>query len=128
MNPIDLPAVLDQAPDAIIVTDAEGAIRIWSKRAEEIFGFSLREAVAGGLDLIIPVHLREAHAKGFRSAMAAGKVKSPGRAARTRAMHSTGRKLYVEMSFAVLSDDSGKAVGAIAIARDVTGRANPTPA
>jgi PAS domain S-box-containing protein len=88
----------------------------------------MREAVEGGLDLIIPPHLREAHSKGFRGAMAAGKVKSPGRAARTRAMHSSGTKLYVEMSFAVLSDDTGKAVGAIAIARDVTDRPNPTPA
>jgi PAS domain S-box-containing protein len=52
--------------------------------------------------------------------MAAGKVKSHGRAALTRAMHKSGRKLYVELSFAVLSDSSGHALGAIAIARDVT--------
>ena len=128
MNAIPEAAVVEQAPDAIIVTDASGAIRVWNRRAEEIFGFSMQEAVAGGLDLIIPPHLRAAHAKGFDSAMAAGRVKSPGRAARTRAVHSSGRKLYVEMSFAVLSDASGKAIGAIAIARDVTDRPSPAPA
>ena len=120
--------VVEQAPDAIIVIDASGTVRIWNKRAEEIYGFSPQEAVQGGLDLIIPPHLREAHARGFHSAMAAGKVKSPGRAARTRATHKSGAKLYVEMSFSVLSDDSGKAVGAIAIARDVTDRPKPTSA
>ena len=52
--------------------------------------------------------------------MTAGKVKSTGRAVLTRAMHKDGRKLYVELSFALLRDVRGDALGAIAIARDVT--------
>ena len=113
-------AVLEQAPDAIIVTDASGAILIWNRRATEIFGFSMEEVANGGLDLIIPKNLRVAHWRGFRSAMDAGKVKSPGKAALTRATHKNGSKLYVELSFAVLSDTSNTATGSIAIARDVT--------
>lgn len=113
-------AVVEQAPDAVIATDGAGAVSIWNRRATEIFGFSLEEAVEGGLDLIIPAHLRTTHWRGFSSAMASGKVKSQGRIVLTRAMHKSGHKLYVELSFSVLSDTLGKAYGAIAIARDVT--------
>ena len=123
--PLDLElmrTLVEQAPDAIILTDNAGAIRIWNKRAAEIFGYSMQEAVEGGLDLIIPEHLRAAHSRGFRQAIAAGKVRSHGRAVLTRAMHKNGGKLYVELSFAVLTEASGRTIGALAIARDVTQR------
>jgi hypothetical protein len=35
-------------------------------------------------------------------------------------VHKSGKKLYVELSFAILVDKGGKALGALAIARDVT--------
>ena len=38
-------------------------------------------------------------------------------------MHRTGRKLYVEMTFAlVTADTEGPPLGAVAVARDVTER------
>ena len=74
------------------------------------------------LDLIIPEKLRSAHWVGFRAAVAAGKVTSQGRALLTRATHKSGDKLYVELSFAIMSDEKGNATGAIGIARDVTQR------
>jgi PAS domain S-box-containing protein len=114
--------VVEQAPDAIIVTDHAGAIRIWNTRAAEMFGYSMHEAIAGGLDLIIPEHLRAAHWRGFREATAAGKVRSHGRSVVSRAVHKDGSKLYVELSFAILADDLGGTLGAIAIARDITER------
>jgi PAS domain S-box-containing protein len=117
-----LRAVIEQAPDAIIMTDNSGAVRIWNRRATEIFGFSMREAIEGGLDLIIPEDLKPVHDRGFRAALAAGKTKSEGRATLTRAKHKNGSKLYVEMSFAIVADASGTVSGALAIARDVTQR------
>jgi len=113
-------AVVEQAPDAIIVTNDAGDIRIWNNRAVEIFGFSVREALEGGLNLIIPEYLRPAHWRGFHEAVTAGKTKSKGRSVLSRAVHKSGKKLYVELSFAILVDKGGKALGALAIARDVT--------
>ena len=86
-------AVVEQAPDALIATDAAGAVSIWNERATEIFGFSMEEILDGGLDLIIPADLRAAHWRGFSCDMAAGKVKSEGRTVLTRAMHRNGHKL-----------------------------------
>jgi PAS domain S-box-containing protein len=115
-------AVVEQAPDAIIATNNTGDIRIWNNRAVEMFGFSAREALDGGLDLIIPEHLRPAHWRGFHEAVAAGKAKSKGHSVLSRAVHKSGKKLYVELSFAILVDKCGKTLGALAIARDVTER------
>jgi len=113
-------AVVEQAPDAIIVTNDAGDIRIWNNRAVEIFGFSVGEVLEGNLNLIIPEYLRPAHWRGFHEAVTAGKTKSKGRSVLSRAVHKSGKKLYVELSFAILVDKGGKALGALAIARDVT--------
>ena len=39
---------------------------------------------------------------------------------RTRANHKHGRKLYVDFSFALLKDASGRVTGVYATARDAT--------
>ena len=55
--------------------------------------------------------------------MTNGVMKLEGHPALTHAMHQTGRRLYVEMTFAIVRGeaDSG-ARGAVAVARDVTER------
>jgi PAS domain S-box-containing protein len=112
--------VLEQAPDVVIVTDRSGVIRVWNRRATEVFGFSADEAIAAGLDVIIPAALQQAHWTAFDVAMKSGKAKTQGRAILTRAVHKDGGRLYLELSFAVLSNEAGEAIGAIAIGRDVT--------
>ena len=54
--------------------------------------------------------------------MASGKTRLHGRPTLTKALHKCGNKLYVEMSFALVVDDSGKAIGSVAVAREVTER------
>ena len=48
-------------------------------------------------------------------------LKLQGRPTLTRALHKSGRKLYVEMTFALVAAD-GAALGSVAVARDVTER------
>jgi hypothetical protein len=41
----------------------------------------------------------------------------------TRVLHKSGRKLYVEMTFAIVKDDDeGEVLGSVAMARDLTDR------
>jgi PAS domain S-box-containing protein len=40
----------------------------------------------------------------------------------TRGLHKDGSRLYVDLSFAVIVDDSGQARGALAVGRNVTER------
>jgi PAS domain S-box-containing protein len=88
-----------------------------------LFGYDAAEALGQKLDLIIPEHLRAAHWRGFEAAMASGALKLQGCPTLTRAAHKTGRKLYVEMTFALVNGEAGgPARGAVAVARDVTER------
>lgn len=115
--------ILDQIADAIIYSDRTGLIRHWNKAAESMFGFSAAEAVGQSLDLIIPEHLRAAHWRGFDAAINSGTTRLSGRPTVTRALHKSGEKLYVEMSFALVADAAG-VLGSVAVARDVTERIN----
>jgi PAS domain S-box-containing protein len=54
--------------------------------------------------------------------MQSGTTRLDGRPTLTRGLHKSGRRLYVEMSFAVVRAPSGPVAGSVAIARDVTQR------
>jgi len=47
-------AIVEQAPDAIIFADREGAIRVWNRGAEAVFGYAAAEVLGNSLDVIIP--------------------------------------------------------------------------
>ena len=116
-------SILEQIADAVIYADNTGTIMRWNHAATALFGYSAAEALGQKLDQIIPEHLRAAHWRGFEAAMTNGVMKLQGRPTVTRATHQTGRKLYVEMTFAVVKGQAGDAArGAVAVARDVSER------
>ena len=114
--------ILAQAADALIYARRDGRIALWNAAAERVFGWSAAEAVGQNLDLIIPEHLRAGHWRGWHAAMQTQQLKLHGHATLTRALTKSGRKCYVEMSFALVKDDAGVPIGAVAMARDVTAR------
>jgi PAS domain S-box-containing protein len=115
--------ILEQIADAVIFADARGTIRRWNPAAAALFGYSAAEALGQTLDLIIPEHLRAAHWRGFDAAMTNGVMQLQGRPTLTRATHRSGRRLYVELTFALVQGHAGGAArGAVAVARDVTER------
>ena len=116
-------SILEQIGDAVVYVDQTGTIRRWNRAAAALFGFSPAEALGQSLDRIVPEHLRAGHWRGFDAAMTTGALKLQGRPTLTRATHQTGRKLYVEMTFALVRGRAGSApLGAVAVARDVTER------
>jgi PAS domain S-box-containing protein len=116
-------SILEHIADAVIYADDTGTIMRWNHAAAALFGYSAAEALGQNLDLIVPEHLRAAHWRGFEAAVTSGVMKLQGRPTVTRARHQTGRKLYVEMTFALVKGEAeGPARGAVAVARDVTER------
>jgi PAS domain S-box-containing protein len=114
--------ILEDVADALICSDRAGTIVRWNRASSVLFGYSAEEALGQSLDLIIPEHLRAAHWKGFDAAMASGVMKLAGRPTLTRALPKDGRKLYIEMTFALVHDANGDVLGSVAMARDVTER------
>jgi PAS domain S-box-containing protein len=116
-------AILEHVADAVVYADQSGAIVRWNRASTALFGYSAVEALGQNIDLIIPEHLRAAHWHGFGVAMKNGALKLQGRPTLTRALHKSGRRLYVEMTFAIVkSDAESEVLGAVAVARDVTER------
>ena len=115
-------SIIADLADAIIYADRAGAIVLWNAASAALFGYSSDEALGQRLDLIIPEHLRAPHWRGFDAAMTRGALKLQGRPTLTRALHKSGCRLYVEMTFAIVTGADGRPLGSVAMARNVTER------
>lgn len=115
--------IVDEAQDAIIYADRDGIIQLWNAGAEEILGFSAKDAVGKSLDLIVPEKQRKPHWDGWDRVMATGESKYGSRdVLAVPAIHADGTRISLEFSIAMHRDPDGKIAGISAILRDVTKR------
>jgi len=115
--------VVEGSPDAIILGDPEGIIRLWNAGATAIFGFPAAEAVGQSMDLIIPERLRGRHWDGYRKVMVTGSSRyGAGDLLAVPAIRKDGSSLSVEFTIQMLKDEGGRITGLVAILRDVTKR------
>jgi PAS domain S-box-containing protein len=115
-------ALVAQLADALIFADRAGVIQVWNAGAEAVFGYSADEILGRRLDLLIPEPLRSAHWAAFDTAVDEGQMKHGRDSMTTRSLHKDGRHLYVDLSFALVKDEAGQALGSVAVARDITAR------
>ena len=115
-------AVVKESPEAIVVTDPAGIIRLWNDGATRIFGYSTTEAMGQNLDIIIPEKLRDRHWKGYFQTMATGYTRYGDKLLSVPATHRDGQRLSIEFSVALLRDHAGQIVGISAIIREVSER------
>lgn len=119
---VDAARLLAQVPDAVIFADLDGVIRTWNAAAQRVFGHSEADAVGQTLDLIVPERFREAHWGGWERAIQDRITKYVGQSLPTRSMNAAGEQITVELSFAIVLDEAGASVGALATARDISER------
>ncbi|MEM6109293.1 PAS domain S-box protein [Mycobacterium sp. 050272] len=115
--------VLSATPEAIVVCDADGIIRLWNSGAQRLFGYSAPDAIGESLDIIIPEKLRKRHWDGYHKTMATGQTRYGDKLLSVPATHQDGHRLSIEFSVALLQRD-GRTVGISAIMREVTERRN----
>jgi len=112
-------SLLEGAPDAVVLCDAEGVVIDWNRRAHAMFGWSSSESVGRKVaDLIVPESLRQAHQDGMARFATSGTGKLFGNAARLEAQRQDGSTVNVELSLAAIPQ-SGPPI-ALAFIRDVT--------
>jgi PAS domain S-box-containing protein len=85
-------ALITYAPDAIILTDCAGGIRLWNLGAEAPFGHSAAESVGHILNLSASELSRTAHWAGFARAVQPGRFTKDARlqTGSTLTKHSSG--------------------------------------
>ncbi len=112
--------IIEQAPDAILLSDREGRIRLWNRGCELVFGYSETEALGQSLDIVIPEKLRARHWEGYFKVMETGESAYGTKLLAVPALHKDGHQLSCAFSIVLLKDDSGKPAGVASIMRDVT--------
>ncbi len=115
--------IVEGSPDAIILGDREGIIRLWNAGAEALFGYTAAEAVGRSMDLIIPERLRARHWDGYRKTMATGTSRyGRGDLLAVPAIRKDGSSISIEFTIQMLTDEQGQLLGPVATIRDVTKR------
>ena len=114
--------LIDEAPDAILLSDRTGLITYWNKGAERIFGHRAAEAIGKSLDLIIPESLRGRHWEGYHRVMATGETKYKTGLLSSPGVCKDGSRISLEFSMVLLHDEAGVIQGCASVMRDVTDR------
>ncbi|MEP7298133.1 MAG: PAS domain S-box protein [Burkholderiales bacterium] len=123
-TPIDCHQLVAAVGDAIIASDASGAITLWNPGAERMFGYSEAEALGKSLDLITPERLRNRHWEGYNKSMATGTTKYGNDLLRVPATHKDGRAMSIAFTVAMLFGADQKVNAIVAVIRDETTRFN----
>ncbi|HVE09787.1 MAG TPA: PAS domain-containing protein [Paraburkholderia sp.] len=119
---IDFEQLVNAIGDAVIVSDASGAITLWNPAAQRMFGFTPEEALGKSLDLIMPERLRGRHWEGYEKTMATGQTKYGHDLLKVPAVDKEGRAMSIAFTVALLHSEQGDLTGIVAIIRDETVR------
>jgi PAS domain S-box-containing protein len=119
---IDLHQLVAAVGDAIVVSDASGAITLWNPGATRMFGFTESEALGKSLDLIIPERQRQRHWDGYHKTMASGQTRYGNDVLRVPALHKDGHSISIAFTVALLLTAENKPMAIAAVMRDETSR------
>jgi len=97
-------ALLESSLDCVIIMAGDGVIVDLNRGTEETFGVS-RQAVVGRRlgDVFVPPELRGSHEAGLQRYLATGQSAILGTRVEVEAMHSSGRRIPVELSIVRLA-------------------------
>jgi len=113
-------AVLECAPDAVLIVDENGRIALVNAQAERLFGYRRDELVGQSVEILIPARLRPGHT-GHRLAWAkTPRTRSMGAGMVRTGLRKDGVEFPVEVSLSPIQTASCSLVAAAV--RDVTER------
>ncbi len=113
-------AIVETAPNAIIIMSPDGLIWRFNSRAERMFGYAADEAVGQPLRILMPERFREMHEKGFRRYMETGKARVLGGTVELAGLHKDGTEFPLELSLGEVRH--GKSLSFVGILQDITER------
>ena len=119
---VDYKELIEAVGDAVMVSDANGAITLWNPACERMFGHTEAEALGKSLDLIIPQRQQARHWEGYDKTMATGITRYGNDTLRVPAVHKDGHTISIAFTVALLHGPEGKVKGIAAVIRDESKR------
>jgi PAS domain S-box-containing protein len=113
-------ALLEAAPDAMIIVDERGRIELVNAQAEQLFGYDRTELVGAAIEVLVPARARPSHAAHRRNFLRAPATRPMGAGLELFACRKDGTEFPVEISLSPLETPAG--VLTISAIRDVSAR------
>jgi len=113
-------ALLEAAPDAIIVVDDTGSITVANQRATDLFGYASDELIGHPVEMLVPVENRHAHPDLRHGYVGHPTVRPMGAGLQLWGLRKDGSRFPVDISLSPLETSSGTLVSAAV--RDITER------
>lgn len=113
-------AILDAAPDAMVIVNGDGKIQVVNVQTEKMFGYTRAELLGQGIEKIIPERFRESHVIYRADYVPQAQVRAMGDGRDLYVLRKDNSEFPVEISLSPLETDRGLLV-TVAI-RDITER------
>jgi PAS domain S-box-containing protein len=113
-------AVVDAAPDAMLIVDEDGTIVLVNRQTEAMFGYERSDLLGGSVEDLLPEHLREVHRAHRARFGAEPRTRPMGAYMALSGRRRDGSQFPVEVSLSPLTTESG--VRVVAAVRDISER------
>lgn len=111
-----LSAIVESSDDAIVSKNLNGIIMSWNRGAQDVFGYSEKEAIGKSITMLIPEDRlqEESHILGK-----IGKGEKVDHFETIR-KHKSGKEIAISLTVSPIKDHKGNIIGASKVARDIT--------
>jgi len=111
--------ILESMPDAVLISDPAGTVMLANSRTLALSGYRREELVGAPAEMLLPKHLRGAHAR--RSGVVTqSRILKPGARMEFSALTKDGREIPVDISLGAVQTSSGVLV--VTVLRDIADR------
>jgi PAS domain S-box-containing protein len=103
-------SVIESLPDAIVVIDGDGLIRLVNGQTEKMFGYRRAEMYGWPIELLVPVRFRAGHVGQRNSYLGNPRVRPMGVSLDLFGQRKNGSKFAVEISLSPIESENGTLV------------------
>lgn len=113
-------AVVDSAPNALVISDIKGNISLINNQAKKMFGYESEEVVGSKLEILMPERYRQQHTKKHANYFLSPRTRQFGPSFELYAIRKDGTEFPIEISLTPIKTDDGTV--ALASIVDITER------
>jgi PAS domain S-box-containing protein len=113
-------AVVEAAPTAIVVVDADGRIVLVNREMARMFGYPSDQLLGGNVEILIPAASRAGHAALYQRYLRAPQVRLMGAGRELKGRRNDATEFPIEIALNPIATGTG--ISVLAIITDITGR------